>query len=582
MLVVVRILEPKRKFFKAAIYLLILTFAGFSDKYGIVFSGKFSYIEIGRALYRGQEDYWKGEGRLMNDSTAVATAADTATTSPAPPLPEGGDKQNGDRQKVAPATLQDFVELFGAKKRTARFTGGSLNIHHINVLTQTRSEFPDTEDFAQGIAANGLLHPLVVAEFTMAKAAEYVDWVNYLWGTDHSPDDLKSVRQDGKPRILILISGERRLRAHKHLYEHGCGECQDADGEDAVRNGVCFERHFGVREQVEVRICTEISPPQAFVLQNVENTHVSVAAWREASAYLGLWRSLEQKGLEISITRFARLFGRNSTTVKNALAFSQLPQMIREAVANKQVKYGHALAIAELQECMEQYVIPEVGRKGVDEAEILGWLTRVTVKPVGVEEFRQRIRSRIEAIKSGQSTLWGIWTSKERARERKNANRDTAGAEYVRFLWIFYNWIIAISKLAKEGKLATRGVPKAGTHSEQSPVRVFRLISPALAETLPYVRYYMPKSAFPKIMASLEVLDQKVPQLSDDPSEDEVVQLLKRSLDLMLMLLPHLMPFIPGDDRSLFENTLRVARRQLPGGKRKEEVAAGQTELMVV
>ncbi len=108
----------------------------------------------------------------------------------------------------------------------------------INTLTQPREVFEGVPELAQSIARIGLISDLHVGVLDEEHTIRYLDAVNERWAQNHTLSELQFLEIKGQKVYLILIAGERRLRACKMLLAEGCPQHQQTEGLKP-----CFDTH---------------------------------------------------------------------------------------------------------------------------------------------------------------------------------------------------------------------------------------------------------------------------------------------------------------------------------------------------
>ena len=165
-----------------------------------------------------------------------------------------------------------------AKKRKAdeRY----LNIAHINVLPQMRRTFDGTQELAESIHRNGLIHPVTVAELNDKEARGHLNVINSVQKTHVRFSNLRPRNR----KFLILVAGERRIRAHKYLQEL-----------------------YGGYRIIRTTVCPKMSSEDLIALQGSENTNRSVRPEEEAIFYYRFYNYLKKVREKITLMEFGRM-----------------------------------------------------------------------------------------------------------------------------------------------------------------------------------------------------------------------------------------------------------------------------------
>lgn len=326
-----------------------------------------------------------------------------------------------------------------------RYSGAWLKMNDINVLRQTRKTFVDIDELAESVAEDGLLNPATVARFTPEAAAQYLSGLETFWNEKFALEDLRSVTEDGKPAYYILLAGERRFRAHRHLWQSGCGTCREHYGKE--RPGTCFRRHFGRGARMETRLVVGVTPTRAMQIQMAENTHMAVPAHQEAIGYYNLWRVRRAEEPKLSLVAFAWSVGRSEEKVRNAFRYAQLPAFIREEVKAGHIKYGIALQLARLQS--EQ----------MEEDELRHWMRMAMLGRWGVPRLENRVNDWIRDKKSGQSSLLDVFADVSDRDWKRELYRKTVEKEFLPVLHGNQRYAGTVLRMLRSGELDREDSP---------------------------------------------------------------------------------------------------------------------------
>lgn len=364
-----------------------------------------------------------------------------------------------------------------------RYKDGQIPLNLINVLPQPRKTFENIKELAQDIAHKNLLNPPTIAMFHAKHCSQYLNVINHIWGTDFGISDLTSFIRHTQKYFYILIAGERRLRACRLLWEKGCDRCLERYGEESA--GRCFQRHFG-DEKISVRLCVNIPALSAIFLQFSENIHMRVPPHEEAYAYYRLFRLVREAEPDFSLSRFARLVGRNPETIRNALKFCELPVKIREYVEKGDVAYGVALEVSRLQDEGEETML-----RWVVLAQLNQWL---------IPELRNKVAVYLNNKKMGQRELTEVFSEEQQKLLEKPHFRIVVEKYLVEALYRDIHYFGVVLKYFEEGKLGKDDSP----FSERSPVKLVRRKAEMLEKLLPHLKQFIPKKEYPKIEETLQ------------------------------------------------------------------------------
>jgi hypothetical protein len=326
-----------------------------------------------------------------------------------------------------------------------RYRGAWLKTTSINVLRQTRQTFDDIDPLAQSVAEDGLLNPVTVARFTPEASTSYLRWFETFWNEEFALKDLCAVSENGKPIYYFLLAGERRLRAHRHLWENGCKNCRDHYGPE--RPGRCFRRHLGHGNMIETRLAAGITPARAMQIQLAENTHMAVPAHQEAIGHYNLWRVRRAEEPKLSLVSFARSVGRSEEKIRSSFRYAQLPAFIRSEVETGHIKYGIALQLSRLQVA------------GIDPDELRHWMREAMLGRWGVPRLEARVNDWIRDKESGQSSLLDVFSDVSDRDWKRELYRKTVEREILNVLWGNQRYAATVLRMLRSGELDREDSP---------------------------------------------------------------------------------------------------------------------------
>lgn len=376
--------------------------------------------------------------------------------------------------------LQELLLLLNGSqiKNAHHFEGGWLPLGQINVFPQPRKTFQNIPEFAQGIAENKLLNPITTAVFDRKGCEQYLMLLNLIWRKSLAIDDAICVKRLGRNTYFVLLAGERRYRGCSYLWEFGCENCKEQFGLQS--NGSCYIRHFQ-RPEIEVRLCVNITPLAALLLQLAENTHMPVPPHEEAYAYAELFRLIKGIDERFPLARFARAVGRNPETIRNAVRYCDLPPVIQQAVERGRVPYGIALEIARIKEL-----------DGATPEQLQWWLLRAVTENYRVPDFRDVVTKHITFQKSGQQSLFAIMEQKQKELLSQHHFRKVVEKNTIQALWGWIYYFGKVFDLFESGMLGAKDSP----FSEGSPVKVFRKLLENLERVTPHMQALLPQEAY--------------------------------------------------------------------------------------
>jgi len=320
-----------------------------------------------------------------------------------------------------------------------------LTPDRVNILPQVRKSFPIEEevDLANDIAEHGLEEPPNIVLFDEAGATGYLSLVKTFWHEDVSLTSQASVLVKRKVHYLDLADGERRSRAIRYLQTHGCDKClEQADGEPIGTR--CFLKHFPTG-RVQYSLNVERTPEDLFEAQMVCNNHIQPPMPEVVRGWEQYWRYLREKGEGLTIRQFARKVGRGESTIRSALKYCTLPDMIQNLVIEKTISYGIALELTRLKD------------RGVSEEDLIYlWAAGVVVRGDKVDEFRKRVSDYIETLGSAQMSLLDIMIDSQANTSR---NRKTIAHRTAVDVNAFLHYLRTVRKAAIGGLIGSKDSP---------------------------------------------------------------------------------------------------------------------------
>lgn len=345
------------------------------------------------------------------------------------------------------------------------YLGTRISLDAINVLPQSRKTFQEIELLAEDIAAKKLMNPILVARFNQEICEQYLKTINHLWKTTYQIQNLISVNENkGETIFYILIAGERRLKACRYLQKFGCERCREKN--NSLQG--CYQYHFG-DQMIEARLCLNIPPLKALLMQASENIHMRVPPHEEARFYSELFQLIRLDEPKYSLSRLARDVGRSPETIREALKFCLLPEETQNLVAKKMISYGIACEIAKLQVA------------GVNEKELQWWVLRAISGNYKVPEFQNMVTNLLRDRANGELKLF----TEQMEKEMKDGHiRLIAQQQMITAIWSWLGYFSRINSLFLEGKLGQKDSP----FSEQSPLRIFRKLIEEEKKLLPHLK----------------------------------------------------------------------------------------------
>ncbi|MBU2082221.1 hypothetical protein KKH14_02210, partial [Patescibacteria group bacterium] len=358
-----------------------------------------------------------------------------------------------------------------------------LDMNSINILTQHRRTLlaDDTRALADNICQYGLLDPLVVVSFSLVSAQEYVKLINTFYKTAHWLSELRGANNE---HYQIVLSGERRLRAHWLIWKSGCSICREKYGQEEP--GTCYRRHFGKRKKdkkIESRLYHDLSAIEAMDIQLSGNSYVLPKEQEMIQSYSLQFFIKRKMDLKLTIAQFARSVGKAPETMRGYLKVCALPDAIYNYYQQGFIPYGIAEELAFLK---------DRGENNLD-----FWAMRAIVGKIKVETFHQIIRGHLE--KRNQSIL-EIFDEKSEEEAKKSFVRKTVAKEVIGDLHAGNVYWKKVLRLFEEGKLGKNDSP----FSEGSPVNLYRKqVDLTKNHILPHLAKFLPKKSLKEIEKTL-------------------------------------------------------------------------------
>lgn len=194
-------------------------------------------------------------------------------------------------------------------------------------MSQVRGERNKvTEELKDSIESQGLISPIHVARMTAANLAEYINFVNHVWGSETVFEQFIDQQQaDGY--FYLVIDGHPRHQAIIELEEEGRLEPSlVAASVHTVRSPEDI-----IRLQLDANIHSQ--PPR-------ERRAIALVESYEWGLTTGRWKNHKEY--------VERNVGISSLALSEALAFSELPATVRNYVLAGHVPYAGGVALGRL------------------------------------------------------------------------------------------------------------------------------------------------------------------------------------------------------------------------------------------
>ena len=319
------------------------------------------------------------------------------------------------------------------------------------IFPQPRVTFDEIDELSSSIDANGLLNPILVAEYERKEFENHLEIVNDCWLTNFKSEDfLPNAGTNERPLFRVLVAGERRVRAIKKLDENPL-----------------------LLEGSPARVVYGTNLFRIFDLQFVENNHKQPPKHEEAIALANYFRVRKKDDASLTKAEFARKVGCSPQTILNALRFSALPDAIYKEVKEDKLNYGIAVELARLQE------------EGLEEEDLKHWMLKALLHRKTVEEFHVQISAYINHRKSGQASFFEMTSE-----EASDSRRRTVEKEGLQYRWTMIHYNRRVAELFKRGLLGERESP----YSKKSVVRTVNAQLAELKEVSEHIKRVISKN----------------------------------------------------------------------------------------
>ncbi|MDD3774061.1 MAG: hypothetical protein PHW50_02165 [Patescibacteria group bacterium] len=316
------------------------------------------------------------------------------------------------REKINQEELEVILNGITSDNNYQYVKGRIFAPYAYKVLGQPRKTFEQIEELANDIARHRQLQSIIVARFTKTYALEYIRMNNELWGLKNRlPVKPSFVDSDGVNYYDILIAGERRTRAIRYLFDHGCADCLDKYGRE--KPGTCYQRHPIGQDGIDVSFAINIPPAAAINIQFSENIHNGVPTDEEARGHQVWFRFLKKRyGNQITLKLFSECVGRNPNSISDSVHFCQLPDQIQQDVAayrmgkiKVKITYGFALQVARLQRAFN-----------LDNEQVIREYRKLIESKFNdnISVCRAHVSERIAQSKSGQGDLFFLMSEAQK------------------------------------------------------------------------------------------------------------------------------------------------------------------------
>lgn len=309
-----------------------------------------------------------------------------------------------------------------------------------SVLTQVRRTMDIQDDLVPSILEHGQQTPGVAAALTKKEAVAYLDQINAIYRKRHTLRDIKRVLLDRRAYYLVLVAGHRRHQTClwiNHAVEKG--------------DSVTYSQKYQGLYRAELRF--GLVAKEAIALQFNENRHAQVPPHEEARAAWDFWRWLRIEDSSLTVAHFARMIGRNSGWVRNALRFCALPDSVQRYVDGQDglptIPYGVLIEVARLADSYKSLT----GEDLSEEAHHL-WVRKAVLGRLDATKFGRAVSEYLSSKKDeqrGQFSLFGSIADEE----DKRPVRRVVAPDLVRLLWTYIEYWKSLEAIRKSGGFGT-------------------------------------------------------------------------------------------------------------------------------
>ena len=231
-----------------------------------------------------------------------------------------------------------------------RFEMVELPVGDYVKLAQIRGERnPVTSELRESIMASGLLYPPISAHVSEELMREYIDFVNNLWGSKTSVEDIAERRQEDGMYYLI-VAGHSRHQAFEELVDEG---------------------RLPADQMLPTKVTKIASVWDIIELQRADNIHSAPPKERNAMATIEAYEWGRQKGEWKNMTEFVVRSKENSKAVsasvlKEMKHFTKLPGEIRTFVLGGSIPYSVGIEMGRSVDEVRRYYALEAGYSSYD------------------------------------------------------------------------------------------------------------------------------------------------------------------------------------------------------------------------
>lgn len=365
--------------------------------------------------------------------------------------------------------------------RLAYITGGSDTAHRykadadiplemLSPLAQVRAKFHKARllGLAESIARSGLRHRISVHAMTRDDAERYIALLGVIWGAEHTLDEIPTIVREGETYFLVFISGERRFRAITWLTRNVCSECEERGITEP-----CFPHHFP-SGTIPVQLTFGSTALEAYDCQVEENCHEKPDSHEDAMSFRAGFELRKIRNSRLTVAAYARSVGRDAQTVRRALAYTELPSYIQEAVAEGNLAYSKAL------------VLQRFHAERNDDGILEQWVTfAIERRSLSTNTLRRVLADDLADFKSGQMSFFG---ESDRQVMAKQARKRALDGQMRKDLTRITEFLIHVMRSRKRGDIGKDDSPFSSLAVARAVLEMWELltmVTPELLNDLP-------------------------------------------------------------------------------------------------
>jgi len=381
----------------------------------------------------------------------------------------------------------------------------------INTLNQVRRTFDrnDIRSLAENICKWGLIDPITAVSFNRDLCQEYINLTNKYHRSNHQLQDLIPTA-DG--RFIIMLSGERRLRAHRLIWAEGCAVCRERYGQEPP--GTCFTRHFGPFGLVEneagaggfirAHLYRGIPAIDAIDIQLSGNSYIPPPDAEIMEICSLQFRVKREKNPRLTIADFARSIGKSPSTISDYLKIFELPAEVLEFLQVGLISSGVAREIAFLQDNGEK--------------DLMWWTRRAAFGRLKTKDLHKKIR---EHLASRQQTMLEIFDATAEQEAKKAFVKKQLDEVVLNNAYQCTAYFSKCLQALKEGKIGKED----SLFSSYGPTNLYRKQVEVMRDKVfSYISEQLPKKSLDEVREVLASIDVVLAKQEELVKQEEIAK----------------------------------------------------------